>query len=139
VLRGYDVYGIGELRRGGLSIQAISEATGWDRKTVRKYLLQPDDAPAYSPRESGPGKLEGFKPFLEERLEAGVWNAQVLLPELRERGYGGGYTILTDWLRPLRQSARAAAVRRFETPAGRHYGESGVMVRGASPVARAHC
>lgn len=119
MLRGQDVYSIGELRREGLSIQAISEATGWDRKTVRKYLLQPDDAPAYSPRDSGPGKLEGFKSFLEERLEAGVWNAQVLLRELRQRGYEGGYTILTDWLRPLRQSARVAAVRRFETPAGR--------------------
>lgn len=39
--------------------------------------------------------------------------------ELRERGYGGGYTILTDWLRPQRQTAHTAAVRRFETPPGR--------------------
>lgn len=44
-------------------------------------------------------KLEPYKPYLDERLKAGVWNAQVLLRELRERNYGGGYTILTDWLR----------------------------------------
>jgi len=39
--------------------------------------------------------------------------------ELRERGYTGGYTLLTDWLRPQRQSAQTNAVRRFETPAGK--------------------
>jgi len=42
----------------------------------------------------------------------------VLLRELRERGYAGSYTILTDWLRPQRESARVVAVRRFETPIG---------------------
>jgi len=31
-----------------------------------------------------------------------------------ERGYGGGYTILTDYLRPQREAARQVAVRRFE-------------------------
>jgi transposase len=56
---------------------------------------------------------------LKERLEAGVWNARVLIRELRERGYTGSYTILTDWVRPQRTSARAVAVRRFETPPGK--------------------
>src|ERR1700747_3579537 len=32
--------------------------------------------------------------------------------------YGGGYTILKDWLQPQRSAARTVAVRRFETPAG---------------------
>jgi hypothetical protein len=30
-------------------------------------------------------KLELFKPYLKDRLQAGVWNARVLLRELRER------------------------------------------------------
>jgi transposase len=38
---------------------------------------------------------------------------------VRTRGYAGGYTILTDWLQPQRESARAVAVRRFETPPGK--------------------
>jgi len=50
-------------------------------------------------------------------MRAGVWNAQVLLRELRERNYTGEYTILRDWLHPQRTSARAVAVRR-ETPLG---------------------
>lgn len=43
------------------------------------------------------------------------------IPRLKpgDRGYAGGYTILTDWLRPQRNSAQTVAVRRFETPAGK--------------------
>jgi transposase len=110
---------IEELKRQGLSIRAISRLTGYCRKTVRKYLIRPDGVPVYGPRAKQPGKLEPFKPYLEERMRAGVWNAQVLLRELRERGYTGGYTLLTDWLRPQRESARTVAVRRFETPPGK--------------------
>jgi transposase len=119
VLRGIDVQEIEELKRQGVSIRAISRLTGYDRKTIRKYLIQPEAAPEYGPRPAQPSKLDAFKPYLEERLKAGVWNAQVLLRELRARGYGGGYTILKDWLHPQRESAQTVAVRRFETPPGR--------------------
>jgi transposase len=108
-----------ELKRQGLSIQNISGLTGFDRKTIRKYLSHPDGLPTYGPREPRPSKLDAFKPYLQERLQAGVWNARVLIRELRERGYSGGHTILTDWLRPQRKSARTVAVRRFETPPGK--------------------
>jgi len=110
---------IEELKRQGLSIQAISRLTGFDRKTVRKYLLKPEGTPVYGPRPQQPSKLDAFKPYIEERLKAGVWNAQVLLRELRARGYWGGYTILKDGLHPQCAWAQTVAVRRFETPAGK--------------------
>ena len=110
---------ITNLKREGLSIKAISELTGFDRKTIRKYLLKPTGRPVYKPRPGPVSKLESFKPYLQERLQAGVWNAQVLLRELRQRNYLGGYTILTDWLRPQRQASQMVAVRRFETPPGK--------------------
>jgi transposase len=119
LFRGKDVNQINEFKRDGLSIQAISKLTGFDRKTIRKYLLTPEERPAYPARPKPDSKLETFKPYLEDRLKAGVWNARVLLRELRERNYGGGYTILTDWLRPQRQAARVVAVRRFETGPGK--------------------
>ncbi len=131
MLRGNDVHEIEELKRQGLSIRAISRLTGYDRKTIRKYLVQPEAAPVYGPRPAQSSKLDGFKPYLEERLKAGVWNAQVLLRELRARGYPGGYTILKDWLHPQRESAQAVAVRRFETPPGKQaqvdWGHLGTM------------
>jgi transposase len=107
------------LKREGLSIVKISQLTGFDRKTIRKYLLKPAGRPVYAPRPAAVSKLEPFKPYLKERLQAGVWNAQVLLRELRQRYYTGSYTILTDWLRPQRKAAGVVAVRRFETPPGR--------------------
>ena len=118
MLRGSDVEDLQELKRQGLSIRAISRLTGLARKTVRRYLLAPG-VPVYGPRGLRPSQLEAFKPYLEARMQAGVWNARVLLRELQKRGYGGSYTILTDWLRPQRQSAQVVAVRRFETPPGK--------------------
>lgn len=109
---------INELKREGMSVLAISNLTGYDRKTIRKYLEDPITVPVYEPRPAPPSKLDEFKPYLNERLNAGVWNARVLLRELRKQNYAGGYTILTDWLRPLREAATVVAVRRFETPPG---------------------
>jgi transposase len=113
------VYEITELKREGLSIKAIGDLLGYDRKTVRKYLVAPEALPTYGPRERSPGKLDPFRDYLVDRLKAGVWNAQVLLRELKQRGYQGGYTILKDWLQPQRASAKTVAVRRFETPPGK--------------------
>ena len=110
---------IEELRRQGLSIQVIGRLLGFDRKTVRKYLRKPEGPPAYGPRPARPSKLDAYKSYIEERLQAGVWNAQVLLRELRARGYDGGYTILKEWLHPQREAAQTVAVRRFETPPGK--------------------
>ena len=102
-----------------LRTTAAKRITRYCRKTVRKYLIHPDGVPVYGPRAKQSGKLERFKPYLEERMLAGVWNARVLLREVRERGYSGSYTLLTDWLGPQRESACKVAVRRFETPPGK--------------------
>lgn len=117
MLRGGDVNEITELRRQGLSITGISTLTGYDRKTIRKYLRTPK-LPRYGPRRKRGSQLEPFSAYIQERLSAGVWNAVVLLAELKARGYRGGYTTLKDYLRPLRREAASVAVRRFETPPG---------------------
>ena len=104
-----------ELQPQGMSIQAISALTGWDRKAIRKYVQAAGVVPEYGPRPARPSKLDAFKPYLQERLRAGMWNARVLLRELRERNFMGSYTIVTDWWRPQRRSARVVAVRCFET------------------------
>jgi transposase len=110
---------IKELKQLGMSIRAISAVTGYDRKTIRKYLRnEVGITSTYGPRAVRPSKLDRFKAYLEERRQAGVWNGRVLLRELRERGYHGGYTILTDYLHPQREAARQTAVRRFETGPG---------------------
>jgi len=136
VLRGTDVDEVMELKRQGLSIRAISRLTGYDRKTINRYLAEPSSRPVYGPRVAAPSKLEPHKVYLKERLRAGVWNAAVLLRELRERNYSGGYTILKDWLHPQRKQALSSAVQRFETSAGKQaqvdWGHLGTLSDGDS-------
>jgi len=47
--------------------------------------------------------LDPFKPYLHERLAEGQRNATVLLDEITDRGYTGGYKTLARYLRPLRR------------------------------------
>jgi transposase len=122
---------IQELKRQGLSISQIAAQTGFNRRTIRKYLEHPQ-TPRYPKRAPRPTKLDAYQPFLEQRLQAGVWNARVLLRELQAQGYTGSYTALKDYLQPLRLAARAVAVRRFETPPGQQaqvdWGDLGTLM-----------
>ena len=69
--------------------------------------------------EEGRPDSEGVQNFedIESRLAEGVENAVVLLREIRAEGYTGGYSILTDYLRPRRQ--RQPARTSFSKMAGR--------------------
>ncbi len=58
--------------------------------------------------------------YIEERLKAGIWNARVLLRELRATRLRRRIHDLKDWLHPQPALAQTVAVRRFETPPGRH-------------------
>lgn len=118
VLRGGEVKDIVRMRQEGLAISEISRLLEIDRKTVRKYLA--DARPrAYPRRPPRPSPLAPFVDYVTTRLDQGVWNAVVLYEELKTRGYGGSYTTVKSYLQPLRQQAKAVAVRRFETPPGR--------------------
>lgn len=136
LLRGKDMQEIMELKRQGLGVRAISRLTGYDRKTVSKYLAASGEALVYGPREVGPGKLDPFKEYLNHRLQAGVWNAQVLLRELRGRNYAGGYTILKSWLSRNakgRRQRRCGGLRRRRASRRRWIGATW----GRSPTRRA--
>jgi transposase len=111
---------IHDLKRQGLSISAIARKAGVDRKTVRRHLelgLQP---PVYGPRAPRPHKLEPYERYLRERVTAyPELSGKRLLREIRELGYQGCYSILTDFLRTARPAKPKPFERRFETPAGR--------------------
>jgi transposase len=108
-----------DLHRQGLSVSAIALQLGIDRKTVRKYLARGLEAPVYGPRQPRPRRIDPFVPYLRERVEA--WpglTGRRLFRELKERGYRGGYTAVTDALRELRPPTAPAFEVRFETPPG---------------------
>jgi transposase len=109
-----------ELHRQGVSISAIARRVELDRKTVRRYIAQGLEPPAYGPRTPRVTQLRAFEPYLRERLAAfPQLTGRRLHRELRDLGYSGGYTILTDLLREIRPAEVSAFEVRFETPPGR--------------------
>lgn len=109
-----------ELHQQGLSVSAIAERTGHDRKTVRKVIERGLVVPKYASRTPRPTLLGPYEAYLRERVAAWPELSGVrLLREVRERGYAGGVTQLNDFLRAVRPPVVAPFEVRFETPAGR--------------------
>jgi transposase len=108
-----------ELHRQGLSVSAIARQLGIDRKTVRVHIAKGLEAPSYKTRPPRPRLIDSFAPYLRERIAAfPTLTGRRLLRELREHGYQGGYTAITDLLRELRPARLPGFEVRFETPPG---------------------
>jgi transposase len=118
MLGGSNVIEIVKLREQGVGVKEIARRTGFSRNTVRKYLRNPS-VPRYGPRTPPASKLAPYEAYVRERaIRDGVWNAERLLRELRERGYEGGKTILKDFLRPLRPAKTPLVAVRYEVAPG---------------------
>jgi transposase len=108
-----------QLKEQGLTVSAIARHTGLDRKTVRKYLKQGLCAPSYGPRAPRPQRLDPYRDYIRQRLEAlPQLRATRLLREIRALGYEGGYTRLTDYVREIRPPHPHGFEHRFETAPG---------------------
>jgi transposase len=108
------------LHRHGQSIREIARKMEVSRNTVRRYLRD-EEAARYKRRPPRPTKLDPFKGYISERLAGAAPEripGSVLLTELRERGYGGGYTMLKLFLASLRSKETSEPAIRFETEPG---------------------
>lgn len=89
------------------------------RATVRKYLKEGHvpDKRIGSKRGS---KLDPYKPYIQELMDSGIYNAVVILDRIIEKGFTGKLSILKEYIQPLRppQVKEGPAVRRFETKPG---------------------
>jgi transposase len=110
---------IHDLKKQGLSNTAIAGQLGISRRTVTRRLQQGLEMPLYGPRAPKPRLLEPFEAYLRERMTA--WpdlTGKRLLREIKERGYTGGYSAVTDFLREVRPPSVQLYERRYETPPG---------------------
>ncbi len=95
----------------------VARELGVHPRTVGRALMR-GGAPRGDRSRAGRGKLDPFKPLIDELLREGVWNAMVIFRKLQERGYGGEVTILRDYIRPMRPLREKRATVRFETEPG---------------------
>ena len=108
------------LANHGKGVREIARETGVSLNTVRRYLRAPD-AVRYRGRPRRPGKLSGFEEYVRTRVASALPErlaATVLLRELRERGYTGGYSLLKEFVAGLRLAVPAELAVRIETAPG---------------------
>lgn len=114
------IYMIHILKEEGHSISEIARRLSMDRKTVRTHLAKGLEPPRYQPRPPVQSLLQPHKAYLAQKLESypGI-SATRLLREIKEMGYQGSYTLLTDYLRTIRPSKPFEFEKRFETAPGK--------------------
>jgi transposase len=84
----------------GLNAAQIARELELDPRTVACWLSQKK----YRPRKpvQRPSKLDPFKSSILKMLENHPYTAAQMLHKIREEGFDGGYTILTDYVRKVR-------------------------------------
>ena len=108
---------IRELHAQGLSITDISDKTGYDRKTVKKYLNL-TTLPEPKQRAKKESMLDRYKDHIITRLNKAPLTASRLFREIQEMGFKGKSTIVRDFVRKVRPEKGVQATYRFETKPG---------------------
>lgn len=97
------------LHQEGMAIRAIARRLGLNVKTVRKALKRPSQNPT-------PSKLDRFRDLVREKVQKDL-SVDRILREIREVGYAGSRTILSEYVRGIRGPRKVPrkVFRRFET------------------------
>ncbi|MDQ7981468.1 IS21 family transposase, partial [Paraburkholderia sp. SARCC-3016] len=125
------------LKAQGISEREIARRLGISRNTVARYLAA-GDVPRYKQRDPRPTKLEAFKTYVFERMQAAAPEtiaAPALLRELRALGYEGQLRSLQSLMKLHTPLAKPDPIVRFETDPGRQMQcDFVVFRRGAHPL-----
>ena len=112
------VFEIHRLAREGCPQRKIARRLHIGRKSVKKYLLDPDRPRVNASR---PSKLDPFKDTIKGLLDKDpTLSAALIHQRIAQQGFTGRYTIVKDYLRTIRRSSRRKRTFiRFESPPGR--------------------
>jgi len=99
----------------------IARRVGHSRKIVRRVLNEQGCLPPPPEQTSKVSKLEPFRQRIEEKVGKELTVSRILR-EIREQGYSGGRSILTEYVQTLRSKSglqpHKNVKRRFETRPG---------------------
>ncbi len=95
--------------RQGLTIAQTARALGLHPETVAKWVKRA----RYEARRSAPraSRLDPFKDQVVRLIEHHPYSTQQIFQRLREAGYGGGLTILKDYVGKVRPARREAFLK----------------------------
>ncbi|MGW1625904.1 ISL3 family transposase [Streptomyces sp. NPDC002172] len=100
----------------GYPISEIARRLGLDRKTVRRYRDTDFDVLLASARDRRNVPLDRFKSYLQAQFAAGHTNARWLYGQICERGFSGGYSTLSRYVRTLRDGTAVSAPAPVPSP-----------------------
>lgn len=101
-------------------IRETAKRLGHSVNTVRKVLRGrsgPPRPPAARPPR--PGKLDPYKPLVRRLVLEDKLTAVLILEELRDMGFDGGYSIVKDFVRTVRPSPATRVTTVLDHPPGK--------------------
>jgi transposase len=107
-----DINDIRELGSCGYKISDIHRMTGYDQKTIRKYLRQEDFSPAPTNPVGRPSVLDPYKPVIDEWIQENdkrTWSkqhhtAKRIYDRLKaETDYSGSYDTVQKYMKTIRR------------------------------------
>ena len=112
------IFEIHRLKHEGYTARAIARRLRLSRKTVGKYLEDPE--PISTRQKKKPSKLDPYRAVIDGFLtDDRTVAATVVLQRLQEKGFSGGISIVRDYLRSVRGTVQSReAFIRFESAAG---------------------
>ena len=95
----------------GQSLSVIAAELDLARNTVRRFAraVDPDELLVNDWSSQQPRMLDEHVPYLRQRWDQGCTDAARLCREIRARGYRGSYTLVRDYLAPLRLTTTSPA------------------------------
>lgn len=99
---------IKDLHAHGWNLSQISGKTGFDRKTIRKYVHSTSE-PEPKKRTTKETKLDSYRGHINKRIREGNLPASSILREIQEMGFTGKYTIIREYIRTVRLSQEIPA------------------------------
>ena len=100
------------------SIKATAKQLGIARRIVRRIIRAPDAPCAPAARPPVKSKLDPFKPVIQRLVLEDQLTATLVLDEIKELGYTGGYSILKSFVAAIRPKARVKVTTRIDHPPG---------------------
>lgn len=97
----YETYcKITKMRQDGLRVSQMAATLGLDERTIAHWM----EAGGFRQRQRAkqPSKLDPYKTYIVKWLDTYPYSSVQILQRLRNEGYGGGITILKDYVNTIR-------------------------------------